>query len=83
MSKAKHLRELDTLVHVFSHLKLTMHVHLFRLDVDLDAGFEPAFTGPARRKWVDADAMENQTLSTGMKRCWDLHYNHIATVIAP
>lgn len=70
---AKHHTELSSLVHIFSHLKLTMHVHLFSVEADID-GMDTslAFPGPPRRKWVDTEAMENESLSTGMQRCWKL-----------
>ncbi|PSN71364.1 DNA glycosylase [Corynespora cassiicola Philippines] len=72
MSKAKFVAELDSLVHVFSHLKLTMHVSLFKLELTDDASPDMAPAGVPARKWVDTDAMGDQTLSTGMRRCWEL-----------
>ncbi|KAF2193256.1 DNA glycosylase [Zopfia rhizophila CBS 207.26] len=72
MSVAQHKAELGTLTHVFSHLKLTMHVHSFLLQVDADKGLEHALTGPPKRKWVDTESMDRETLSTGMRKCWEL-----------
>jgi len=52
-----------------------MHVQLFRiaaeeadafLESDLDVAGAPA------RKWVQTAAMDDETLSTGMRRCWAL-----------
>ena len=72
MSMAKHVAELDSLVHVFTHLRLTMHVHLFRIEADRAEESDCAIAGPPARRWVNTDAMDNQTLSTGMRKCWDL-----------
>lgn len=76
MSNTKHIAELDSLVHVFSHLKLTMYVHLFKVCTDTDTAADApsphASTVPPTRKWVATEAMDNETLSTGMRRCWTL-----------
>ncbi|KAF2870821.1 DNA glycosylase [Massariosphaeria phaeospora] len=68
LSKAKHVAEIDSLVHVFSHFKLTMHVHLFRIDIDKDNHLD--YTLDPGRRWVDTESMDRETLSTGMQRCW-------------
>ncbi|KAK1907779.1 hypothetical protein P3342_006108 [Pyrenophora teres f. teres] len=73
MSKARYVAHFPSLVHVFTHLKLTMHAYQFRVEaddaeaVDLECGDEPC-----TRKWVDAAAMGDETLSTGMRKCWEL-----------
>ncbi|KAF2109860.1 DNA glycosylase [Lophiotrema nucula] len=73
LSKAKHVRELGTLTHVFTHLRLTMHVHHFTLDDDPDmTSFGRELIGLTTRKWVDTEAMDGETLSTGMRRCWSI-----------
>jgi A/G-specific adenine glycosylase len=75
LEKATHIAELGTLVHVFSHLKLTMHVQLFRLQADkakLYLETQSDFHETQARRWVEATAMEDETLSTGMRRCWAL-----------
>jgi A/G-specific adenine glycosylase len=72
MSKAKYVAAYDPLVHVFTHIRLTMHVIHFCVscdDVD-EANIDPD-ESPARR-WVEAKSMNEQTLSTGMRKCWDL-----------
>jgi A/G-specific adenine glycosylase len=66
----KHIAELDSLVHVFTHLKLTMHVHLFTVDADTETA--AALAALPNRKWAPTEAMDSETLSTGMRRCWDL-----------
>ena len=61
------VREVGSLVHVFTHLKLTMHVYHVRLETD-----GKVIEGMPARKWVANDSMEGETLSTGMRRCWEL-----------
>ncbi|KAF2651197.1 DNA glycosylase [Lophiostoma macrostomum CBS 122681] len=68
----QHVAEIDTLVHVFSHLKLTMHVQLLSLSQGSAENIESIISGPPKRKWVDTEDMDDQTLSTGMRRCWEL-----------
>lgn len=62
-----HLQELGSLVHVFTHLKLTMHVVHLKFEI---AG--KLLEETPGRKWVETGKMEGETLSTGMRRCWDL-----------
>lgn len=73
MSKAKHVAAFPPLVHVFTHIRLTMHAHHYRISgADGAANIDLVCRGPPARKWVDADSMDNETLSTGMRKCWDL-----------
>ncbi|KAH7128758.1 DNA glycosylase [Dendryphion nanum] len=72
MSKAKYKTELESLVHIFTHIRLTMHVHHFKLELDAPKDLDCINAGPPKRKWVDTDAMDHETLSTGMRRCWSL-----------
>ncbi|KAF2684192.1 DNA glycosylase [Lentithecium fluviatile CBS 122367] len=76
MREATHVAELGNLVHVFSHLRLTMHVQHFRISQDKETTKqrprENTTPGLPARKWVDTDAMDGETLSTGMRRCWGL-----------
>jgi A/G-specific adenine glycosylase len=72
MSQTRYVAALSPLVHVFTHLKLTMHAYQFMIDVDNIQGFEPTCKGPPARKWVDSASMDEETLSTGMRRCWEL-----------
>lgn len=55
-----------SVVHLFSHIRLTMHVHAFTL---LGASAGEVKAGE-RRKWI-AD-VERESLSTGNVRCWEL-----------
>jgi A/G-specific adenine glycosylase len=70
--KAKHVAELGSVLHIFTHLKLTMHVHHFTVDADTDLPVSIPNHGGVRKKWVEAEAMENESLSTGMLKCWRL-----------
>jgi A/G-specific adenine glycosylase len=79
LSNAIHITELGTLVHIFSHLKLTMHVQHFRLEADkakLYLKTESDLHDTQARRWVEATAMGDETLSTGMRRCWALVSSH-------
>ena len=72
LSRAEHLKELGSLVHVFSHLRLTMHVQRFTIKIEEMEALEKEIAGPPRRRWVATDEMDQETLSTGMRKCWEL-----------
>jgi A/G-specific adenine glycosylase len=60
--------ELGSVPWLFSHIKLTMHVHLFTVGDDA-AVVEDDEEQP--RRWViDVDALES--MGTGMRKCWDM-----------
>jgi A/G-specific adenine glycosylase len=71
MSKAKLISSFSPLLHVFTHLRLTMHAYRFRITVDEAKDVDIACVGVPARKWVDAASMHGETLSTGMRKCWD------------
>lgn len=66
-TKLKHMGELGSIPWTFSHLKLTMHVHVFQLEDDVDT----AALGPARNahqcRWADAEGVEQETMGTGSR----------------
>ncbi|KAK7430941.1 hypothetical protein QQZ08_002469 [Neonectria magnoliae] len=68
----KHVGELGSVPWLFSHIKLTMHVHLFTVDtlddywVDATAGID------ARLKWVSNGEADRESMGTGMRKCWAL-----------
>ncbi|KAI0376578.1 DNA glycosylase [Hypomontagnella monticulosa] len=66
----KHVRSLGDVPWLFSHLKLTMHVHLFELDGDVDSD-EDADEGTQSR-WCDVEALDAESMGTGMRKCWAL-----------
>ncbi|KAG7115304.1 Adenine DNA glycosylase like protein [Verticillium longisporum] len=64
----KHAGELGTVPWLFSHLKLTMHVHLFDLSgPDTASGDE---------RWATSDEVEAESMGTGMRKCWALVQDH-------
>ncbi|ORY65221.1 DNA glycosylase [Pseudomassariella vexata] len=65
--KLKHLSELGSVPWLFSHIKLTMHVHLFELD---NANVEESFGSDSRSRWTDT--VGEESMGTGMRKCWDL-----------
>lgn len=63
-SKLDYGGELGSVPWLFSHLKLTMHVHLFRLQ----GGDGVAAT--ETRRW--SQDVEGESMGTGMRKCWSL-----------
>ncbi|KAM0454461.1 hypothetical protein ACHAPV_008331 [Trichoderma viride] len=66
--KVSYKGELGSIDWQFTHIKLTMHVHLFTVEEDAmvteDNEEQP-------RQWVaDVDAFES--MGTGMRKCWDM-----------
>lgn len=59
--------ELCSVPWVFSHLKLMMHVHLFRLN---GSDKMPLAGGSCPRRWATPDSVEAETMGTGMRQCW-------------
>ncbi|KAI1452901.1 DNA glycosylase [Annulohypoxylon moriforme] len=72
--KVKHMGDLGSVPWLFSHLKLTMHVHLFELDsdVDFDRESEDSGTKGAQSRWSEADVLDEESMGTGMRKCWAL-----------
>jgi len=66
----KHVGELGSVPWLFSHLKLTMHVHLFSFDGgdDVDVGCGEG----SRRRWLSSEDVEQESMGTGMRKCWAL-----------
>lgn len=70
----KHVGDLGSIPWVFSHLKLTMHVHIFQLeddDVSRPMALAQAQDAGAYR-WADVESVEQESMGTGMRRCWKL-----------
>lgn len=64
--EVEYVGELGSVPWLFSHIKLTMHVHLFRLRGTEDVGVG----GVANGRWSeDVDA---ESMGTGMRKCWDM-----------
>lgn len=70
----KHVGDLGSIPWVFSHLKLTMHVHIFQLeDDDVSRPMALAQVQDAGGcRWADAESVEQESMGTGMRRCWKL-----------
>ena len=49
-----------------------MHTYHFQIKIEVDQNLNLELAGTPARKWVDGDDMEGETLSTGMRRCWQL-----------
>ncbi|KAI1382752.1 DNA glycosylase [Hypoxylon trugodes] len=69
VKQLKHVGEIGCVPWLFSHLKLTMHVHLFELgggmndnEVGVDEGM--------KSRWADIDAIDAESMGTGMRKCW-------------
>ncbi|KAK3305611.1 DNA glycosylase [Chaetomium strumarium] len=59
--------ELGSVPWLFSHLKLTMHVHLFEVH-DGAGTVEPG----GQYRWASVEEIDRESMGTGMKKCWSL-----------
>ncbi|KAK2774940.1 g-specific adenine glycosylase [Colletotrichum kahawae] len=66
-AKLRHAGELGSVPWLFSHLKLTMHVHLFEAD-----GPGDYVSSHARSRWASVQEIEDESMGTGMRKCWAL-----------
>jgi A/G-specific adenine glycosylase len=64
-AKLQHVGELDSVPWLFSHIKLTMHVHMFVLEEGHDEA-------PASARWETSEEIEEESMGTGMRKCWAL-----------
>lgn len=62
----KYVGDLGSVPWVFSHLKLTMHVHSFQVE----GGPDDSVVVADRTRWADATGVEAETMGTGMRHCW-------------
>ncbi|KAK8094747.1 DNA glycosylase [Apiospora hydei] len=68
--RLKHVGELGSVPWLFSHLKLTMHVHLFSVK-GIDCESAPSVTGTnSGSRW--SNDIEEESMGTGMRKCWSL-----------
>ncbi|CCF40313.1 A/G-specific adenine glycosylase [Colletotrichum higginsianum] len=65
--EVRHVVDLGSVPWLFSHLKLTMHVHLFEVDGDEDLG-----SSHVRHRWATAEEVDEESMGTGMRKCWAL-----------
>lgn len=68
--RPKHVGELGSVPWLFSHLRLTMHVQLFNLQ-QADCLLEIE-AKDNRLKWASSEAVEQESMGTGMRKCWAL-----------
>jgi A/G-specific adenine glycosylase len=62
----RHVGELGSVPWLFSHIKLTMHVHMF--DLEQHGGASPLPNPEAR--WATNKDIEKESMGTGMRKCW-------------
>lgn len=62
----KYVGDLGSVPWVFSHLKLTMHVHSFQIE----DGPDDLVVAADRTRWADPTGVEAETMGTGMRHCW-------------
>ncbi|KAI1780263.1 DNA glycosylase [Hypoxylon cercidicola] len=67
----RHISDLGSVPWLFSHLKLTMHVHLFEVEGGEERIEERGGNG-ARSRWSDVVAIDEESMGTGMRKCWAL-----------
>jgi A/G-specific adenine glycosylase len=63
--------EIGMTTHVFSHLKLHMHVHTFLLERHDRASVDLVTKDVPKRAWVKQGGVQDATLGTGVRRCWE------------
>lgn len=62
----EYIGDLGSIPWLFSHIKLTMHAHFFKLH----SAAEKAMAGGESSRWTAK--MEAESMGTGMRKCWDL-----------
>lgn len=67
----RHVRDLGAVPWLFSHLKLTMHVHLFTVSGG-DEGAKGCTDDGGVWRWADSEEVEGESMGTGMRKCWAL-----------
>lgn len=63
----EYVGDLGSVPWLFSHIKLTMHVHLFKLRAATRA---EAMEDGHKSRWTSS--VESESMGTGMQKCWDL-----------
>ncbi|KAI1762757.1 DNA glycosylase [Hypoxylon sp. FL1150] len=71
-SAVGYVRDVGSVPWLFSHLKLTMHVHLFEVDGGDDEGTEERGGKGTRSRWEDVVGIDEESMGTGMRKCWAL-----------
>ncbi|KAI5928240.1 DNA glycosylase [Camillea tinctor] len=69
-SSLRHVGELGSVPWLFSHLRLTMHVHLFELEEGGNPDSTSDGTCGVTGRW--SNAVDDESMGTGMRKCWNL-----------
>jgi A/G-specific adenine glycosylase len=75
-----HLIEAGSITHLFSHIKLIMHVHIFHLNSTGNGESKPDVAKKTsikeaeyqQRKWASRKEVDEESFGTGMRKCWIL-----------
>lgn len=67
-SPLKYVKALGTVPWLFSHIRLTMHLHLFTLG----EGHDDLLPTDLEARWETAEKIEEESMGTGMRKCWAL-----------
>jgi len=70
--------EKGMVTHAFSHLKLHMYIHVFKLVCSEEIALTLASKAQPKRLWFDQKDVDDATLGTGMKRCWTQYAHSMA-----
>ena len=70
---ARYLGELGSVPWLFSHLKLTMHVHMFELEEGTYVGAGAGKDAAQPSRW--SENVDGESMGTGMRKCWSLVKN--------
>ncbi|KAK2055797.1 DNA glycosylase [Colletotrichum caudatum] len=66
--RVRHVGDLGSVPWLFSHIRLTMHVHLF----EAEGGEGECVSAHARHRWATAEEVDEESMGTGMRKCWAL-----------
>lgn len=65
----RHVGDVGAVPWLFSHLKLTMHVHLFVLESVEDGDHRDP---DGKWRWAGEEDIDGESMGTGMRKCWAL-----------
>ncbi|KAF4975520.1 hypothetical protein FZEAL_7706 [Fusarium zealandicum] len=68
----KYVGPLGSVPWLFSHIKLTMHVHFFTLEEEDDCLADSDELLSSRFRWTSSEAVDAESMGTGMRKCWAL-----------
>lgn len=77
LGNAGHMSEIGSLTHLFSHIRLVMHVHTFMFGTatpkEISMGLGGTKEEYQKRKWASREEIEEESFGTGMRKCWTLY----------